>query len=240
MPYPFGLTTRVIGEVFSDEIKAVGGTVSDTFDDGERLFLRSILPGIEEVRPKDRMQGGVALRATEQEIRVHPYLFRQVCRNGAIVVQAIETRHIELQTLPPPDESEVVVEVREAVRECCSAEVFSKNMQAMRTASEQEADFALQLLPMLSRLPRKHAGRLIAEIMTRFRAEKDRSTLGLVNAVTSLARDTSDPQMRWELEELGGGMPARLEPSPNIDDEGLETLVGVTCSGSPEGTRRRA
>ena len=240
MAYPFGLTTQAIRDVFSEEINAVGGTVSDTFDDGDRLFTRSILPPVHEVRPKDRMQGGVALRATAQEIRVHPYLFRQVCRNGAIIAQAIQTRQIELENVSPPNVTEVVIELREAIRECCSPEVFSSNVDAMRTASEREADFALQLLPMLSRLPQSHASRLITEIMKRFGAEKDHSALGLVNAVTSLARETSDPEMRWELEELGGGIPALLRPSPRVDDEGLEMVVSVTCSGSLEEMRRRA
>jgi hypothetical protein len=240
MAYPFGLTTQAIRDVFSEEISAVGGTVSDTFDDGGRLFTRSVLPPVREVRYKDQMQGGVALRATEQEIRIHPYLFRQVCRNGAIIAQAIQTRQIELEALPPPDESEVIIELREAVRECCSPEVFSKNMEVMRTASEQEADFALQLLPMLSHLPQGQATRLITEIMKRFGAEKDHSALGLVNAVTSLARETSDPEIRWELEELGGGIPALLRPLPRVDDEGLEMVVSVTCSGSLEEMRRRA
>ena len=44
-----------------------------------------------EVRPQDRLQGGVALRVVEADILVHPYVFRQVCRNGAIVAQALET-----------------------------------------------------------------------------------------------------------------------------------------------------
>jgi hypothetical protein len=31
-----------------------------------------------------------------------------------------------------------------------------------------------------------------------------------MNAITSLARDTRDPERRWRLEELGGGMLALI------------------------------
>jgi len=154
MAFTFGLSTRDIRDLFTQEITRAGGTVSDTFDDEKHLFLRAILPDVREIRPRDQMQGGVALRATEQEIRVHPYLFRQVCRNGAIVVHAIETRQIELADLPTLNVPEVLVELREAVRDCCSPEAFSRGVEGMRTASEREADVALQLLPVLSRLPR--------------------------------------------------------------------------------------
>src|SRR6266852_1393915 len=89
------LTTGQIKAVFKEEISAAGGTISDTFDDDTRLFARSILPHVREVRNNDQVQGGVALRATEEKIWVHPYLFRQVCRNGAIMAQALQTPLVE-------------------------------------------------------------------------------------------------------------------------------------------------
>jgi hypothetical protein len=39
---------------------------------------------------------------------------------------------------------------------------------------------------------------------------------GLVNAVTSVARDQKDPQVRWRLEELGGGILAMRFPSDKL------------------------
>ena len=88
------ITTAMVKTVFAEEIAALDGKVSDTFDDGERLFVRSILPGVEEVRAKDCVEGGVALRMSGGEAWVHPYVVRQVCSNGAIMAQAIETRHV--------------------------------------------------------------------------------------------------------------------------------------------------
>jgi hypothetical protein len=54
---------------------------------------------------------------------------------------------------------------------------------------------------------------LIPEIMDRFHAEDDRSAFGMMNAVTSLARDTDDPELRWRLEELGGAIAAGRLPT---------------------------
>src|SRR4051794_37919290 len=76
-------TTVEIGTIFEAEIAEAGGTVIDRFEDGTRLLARSVLPGLREVGRDDLVQGGVAIRATDREIRVHPYLFRQVCQNGA-------------------------------------------------------------------------------------------------------------------------------------------------------------
>jgi hypothetical protein len=53
----------------------------------------------------------------------------------------------------------------------------------------------------------------------RFGQEGDPTMYGLVNAVTSVARDTSDPDLRWKLEEAGGLLiahgpwaPTRVQP----------------------------
>jgi hypothetical protein len=59
---------------------------------------------------------------------------------------------------------------------------------------------------------------MMAMILGRFTSGADRSRFGLMNAVTSVARDTHDPELRWRLEELGGGIPAALL-SP-ADDSG--------------------
>src|SRR5439155_18888193 len=88
-------TTAQIKSVFAEEIAAAGGVVSEVFDDGSRLFVRSVLPRLREERTGDKLQGGVALRASECDISVHPYVFRLVCKNGAIMAHAIQTRHIE-------------------------------------------------------------------------------------------------------------------------------------------------
>ena len=207
-------TTQEICSVAGEELSRAGGTILDRYDDSERLFLRSVLPMVREVRPDDAVKGGVALMATGEEIRVHPYTFRQVCRNGAIAAEAIQTRCVHRVEPGVPTEAveAVMEELREAIRDCSTPEAFSISTDRMRSASRQQANLMLHLSPMLSRLPREHAARFFAMIEGRFTRQRDTSMFGLVNAVTSVARDEPDPQVRWRLEELGGGVLALVCP----------------------------
>jgi hypothetical protein len=221
-------TTNEICEVFSEEISAAGGTVSDCFDDGRRLFLRSILPKSLEVRPGDRVQGGVALRTADEEILVHPYVFRQVCRNGAITCQSVESRSIPRVEFVAPPESVggVIAELRNAIRVCVQDEVLAENADQMRAAARTRADIALTLMPLLRRMPTEFATQILAEVFDRYQAGNDRSLFGIMNAVTATARDTRDPETRWRLEELGGGIAACVELAPKPDGAAAELFVG--------------
>jgi hypothetical protein len=210
---------QFLGSTTADEIAAAGGTVSDTFDDGRNLFLRSILPWVEEVRPKDKLQGGVALRATEQEVWVHPYVFRQVCRNGAIIAHAIETEHIE--QFDCLTETEATLAVQTGVRACCVEDAFTVAVGQIRVAAMSEADLVLNVLPMISRLP----AQVQDQILRQFVGDGDQSTFGFMNAITAVARDTRDPDLRWRMEELGGGVGATLCPKPLPDDARASLVV---------------
>jgi hypothetical protein len=212
MALPQWISTHDIFQVFGEEVGRLGGRVSDAFDDHERLFARSILPDEREVRRGDRLQGGVALLAAEHEIRVHPYVFRQVCANGAILAQAVQTRRIELPEWSGDVEA-VFAGVRETVRACGAGEVFAGGVGEIRSALDQEADFALTVLPMLDKLPAGVRASMMGMIAGRFFAQPDRSRFALMNAVTAVARDTGDPDMKWRLEEIGGGVPT-CKPVP--------------------------
>jgi hypothetical protein len=212
-------STAQLQELFGEEVGALGGTVSDKYNDGRRLYLRAILPGIQEVRPKDKVQGGVALRATGRQVRVHPYVYRQVCRNGAVMAQAFGTRVVDrLEETPfgAPVEyevGEVLAEIRSVVQACCAPEIFAANTELMRSAVDIDADMLLNTLPGLLQVAEGFGRDVANQILARYLGDgEDRTAFGLMNAVTSLARDTEDPELRWSLEELGGGVPALVRP----------------------------
>jgi len=46
-----------------------------------------------------------------------------------------------------------------------------------------------------------------------------------MNSVTSLARDTRDPDLRWNLEEFGGEIAANPNPTPKPDDAAAEMMM---------------
>jgi hypothetical protein len=221
-------TTREIGEMVTVEVVAAGGLVSDCYEDGRRVFLRSILPGVREVRAGDGLQGGVAVMAADEEVCVRPYVFRQVCTNGAIMAWALETRSIERAgpDATPYEVEEVARPLREDVRACLAPEVFARATRQIQLATHSEADLSLSVLPQLIRLSGHHAIDLLAEIASRFHSDRDSSVFGLMNAVTSVARDQRDPAVRWRLEEAGGQI-AAMAPAPSRDPARREAVSGV-------------
>jgi hypothetical protein len=219
-------TPQDIRSVVEEEITSTGGKVLDCLADSRRLFLRSVLPLASEVRLRDRVQGGVAVMVGDLDVCVHPYTHRQVCRNGAIMACTIETHRIERVESDAPFEAEehVLSEVREVVRQCSAPEVFSKVVDRLRSAVQAKADLAIHLIPLLSRLPHRHSASVLSQVVAGFTSEGDDSVFGLVNAVTRVARDEPDPEVRWDLEELGGGIPSLVRPAGRPDDAATDLL----------------
>ena len=223
--------TRDLYETFVDEITAIGGVVPDVYDDGERLFARGVLPVHTDVRPGDAVRGGVAVRATGSELLVHPYTFRQVCSNGAIAAHALETRRLERVPgsdviAPDYEESVVLTDFRLAVQACASTEAFERTTAEMRSAASIQADTTINLMSALVQAGGFAVQQFVPLIFQSFEAGQDRSVFGFMNAVTAVARTVRDPEARWRLEELGGGIPARLIPKPKATPSASVLIAG--------------
>jgi hypothetical protein len=212
------LTTTRILAVFTDEIVARGGRIAGTYHDGQRLFTRSVLPWVKEIRPGDRVQAGVALKASNEAASLNPYLFRSVCRNGAIITKMLAARSLEDLGRQAPDVS--LQSLREAIDACCSKEVFLETVRRGRAASEMGADRALLWLHFLTALLAGAHTHPMFSIMDRFSRGGDHSLFGLANAITSVARDTEDPELRWNLEESGGAVLVGALPWDPADEGG--------------------
>ena len=213
--------TSDIRTAFAEEIESVSGRVTHTYDDGEVLFVRAVLPATVEIRPGDRVRGGVAMHAGGPGIEVYPYTFRQICSNGAIAAQALEGKRLGRVegtevVAPSYDVAVVLSELRLAVGACASPTAFASTARHMRAATETEADVAVNLMPFLASLPPAMAQRWLSSILRRFSRDGDGSVFGMMNAVTAVARDVRDEKTRWCLEALGGSIPARLVPKPKV------------------------
>jgi len=206
------LPTSDIATLFADEMSGLGGRVSDSFDDGDRLICRAILPDVRDVRPADRVNAGMALMAMGAEIRVHPYVFRQVCTNGAIMAQTTQSRRIPMPEWAS-EVPDVAEEVRLAVRACGSTEAFEVGVSGMRRGADPAADYLVTVMPLLARIPERMRAEVLRPILARFAAEGN-SAFSLMNAVTSVARDSRDPDTRWRLEELGGAIATTIAVGP--------------------------
>ncbi len=206
------LNTHELLSIFTEEITELDGTVRESFDDGRRLYVRSILPKELDIRRGDRVQGGVAVRVENGEISVSPYVFRLVCTNGAIFAHTVQTQRLSIANLDPV----IGIEwpLREAIRACASPDSFEQNADEMRRSVDPAADLMLLMLPFFARHERNR--RFLVEIMDRFTKEQQRTRYDLMNAVTSVARDTKDPAAKWQLEELGGAI-ASETPRPAFE-----------------------
>jgi len=219
------LTMAVIEEIFTEEIENHGGKVSESVLYRDRLLLRSVLPYVEDVGLNDPHQGGVALKAAGCSISVHPYVHREFCKNGAVMARVIGTHHLEdVEFLSLFDATE---RLREAVVACCSKDVFKRSAKAIHSSIGDNLglDLALDLLPMLRDFQPDHAARFFDLIMDNFFGTPDHSRFGLMNAVTSVARDTSDPDDKWNLEALGGAIGAGILPFTPEDERGAELEI---------------
>lgn len=216
-------TTDAILGVFTDEVQQRGGQVAESFRDGERLIVRALLPHGGEARPRDRMQGGLALRTTEDELWLHPYLYRQVCNNGAIMASAVESLRVDCRGDFSLEEGTGIL--REVIAKCAAEDVFNRSMDDIRVAAMTDVDMMLNVMPILARLRGAGMGQLMHQILAQFMGGSDPTQFGFMNAVTSVAREERDPETRWQLEELGGGIGARILPRQPVNEPGV-ALVG--------------
>ncbi len=200
--------------LFEDVLASQGGQLKDSMQHADRCFLRGVLPDRFQVRAADFMRPGVAVMTAADAVCMHPFLYREVCDNGAILCET--TQSCTVQRIAP-DASPFCIEatraeLRSAVETCCSPEAFEVPVAQVRSAVRAAANLSLHLFPALLRQRTGLVGRHLDEIVRRFTAASDHSVYGLMNAVTSTARDEPDPEQRWRLEELGGAIPALLRP----------------------------
>jgi hypothetical protein len=203
--------TQEIHALFIDEVSAMGCVCPDVHDDGMGLYARAFFSAPVDVRPGDAVQGGVAVRAFGEFVDVHPFVFRQVCTNGAIIADALESRRVQRVDMAAPTVAitAALAEVRLGIRGCGHPSAFADAVDGMRRATRQPATSLMAMLLMFGS-DRRMTAALLSEAAERFEAGSDPTAFGLMNAITSLARDTRDAKRRWRLEELGGGMLALI------------------------------
>ena len=209
------LTTEDILNVFTDRIELLSGRVLEAVDNGSTLYARALLPQVDEVLPGDKMQGGLALRANDCEISLHPFLLREVCRNGAIIVRAIDSFQVDYSEWET--EFSVMQSLQDAISACSDPNVFEKNMDCVRASLDLRLDSLALLMSRFPRIP----SRVMREISRSMNTQESISHYAVMNLITALARDTPDQKERWRLEELGGAIGAVLSPEPFGDPRGL-------------------
>jgi hypothetical protein len=148
-----------------------------------------------DVRPRDTVWGGfVALRDSNRPVSVRARIFRLVCRNGSLV-------SVHEDGVEPADG------VEEHVERCFDHARFMSAVEALRMGAAQRLEDPASRLDEMEYL--LHRGL----IERRWREEGDRTVFGLINAITSVARDVPDMRERLDLEGMAGSL-ARVAPPP--------------------------
>jgi len=214
----YGPTTQQLADAFTEQVRALGGYRSDCYDDGERLFIRSVLPLTDDVGPGDTINGGIAIRADGLSIFVHPYTMRQVCTNGAIMATATQSVRIERVAhdgivIPSYDIDAILARFTDAVAACAEPDVFLQATGDMRASMHMSFNLGMHFLQMMDRLPIAAARELMRHVLAEMANDDEHTLFDYMNAITATARDTRDPEARWYLEEMGGSLIARAHAS---------------------------
>lgn len=215
-------TCQEILSQFEDVVAFRGGQFQKHHLSENRMFLRAYrLDGLsDEVAKNDQFDGGIALRVSGPQISVHLFTFRQVCKNGSIISESHDTKR--MLRLPenefrPESKFLCMSELREILLACASPEAFSKNMRMMRQMRNTKIDTALNIVSHFEEHLDYFTADVLQLVLNEFFQEEDMTLYGVMNAITAAARQTKDAQTRWDLEELGGGIGARLLPVLNPD-----------------------
>jgi hypothetical protein len=197
-----GMSAQEIGAIFEQEVAKAEGKLRECSDGKGWLIAKAVLPRISEILPNDRARAGVGINLMLDDVSVYPYTLRLACGNGALMTQAIFWRSLE--RIDTMNRDDITWKLRGLVRDCCKHEVFRNVTGRMRRAAAQDASAFLSRPAWPTGLWFHLPPEVIREIRTRFAEGSDRSRYSLMNAVTSVARDTQDVRLRWRLEKLGG------------------------------------
>tara|TARA_Y100001934_G_C12362797_1_gene781692 strand:- start:2471 stop:3208 length:738 start_codon:yes stop_codon:yes gene_type:complete len=215
--------------VFFDEISDQSGKMLENFRHNDRAFARALLANQTEVKAKDTLQAGVALKATPRSLEIHPFVFRQVCRNGIILGKSTQSHKLgqvgdscQLSVGGKAGEvissSEIEAWFRDAVQACCQTEAFNDATQKFHNSLHiplpNQAGVGNALLVSLNYKNSAYAKKWHKKIMREYLNHDDPTLFRLVNAVTAVARDLHDPHRKWKLECFAGELAVTLSFSP--------------------------
>ena len=116
----------------------------------------------------------------------------------------------------PWEAEEVIHSLRHAIEVSMDEQLLTDAVGRMQSAIDMRPDTIISMLSHFDDLPEQ----LMRLVLREFDRE-ERSAYGVFNAMTSVARETRDPERKWRLEDTAGGVLARLPVSPQAFDSGV-------------------
>lgn len=221
-------TLPTIKQLFEEQIQQrFGGQIVESIIVDDCLMARAKYQSSDEVRVGDQVNAGCAIRVVEEQVTVHSFTYRKVCSNGAIAPNVVnQGRTCRLTEDEQWKSNYCLEEIERHIDEMSHPIKFQQTVEQMRLMSHHDVTptmhVVLDLLGDNGFLTNMREHRqLIVSIARQLMTREEPSLFGLMNAVTAVARDTEDPHLRWDLEELGGGIGARLLPVDHPDSSGV-------------------
>jgi len=190
------------------------------------LYLKAVdMTLTAEIREQDIIYGGLIIRNSEvgaSAFKVEPFLLRKICDNGLIGELALKRIHLGKQTaeigeIDWSDETKELedkalwAKAKDIITATFDRDVFESWIDKLRESTEiviEQPVKAVNNVVKLAGLTEEHKSELLMHF-------SEHTKYGLVNAVTSLARDTESVDARIRLEEFGG----RLLSAPENEFE---------------------
>ena len=190
------------------------------------LYLKAVdMTLTAEIREQDIIYGGLIIRNSEvgaSAFKVEPFLLRKICDNGLIGELALKRIHLGKQTaeigeIDWSDETKELedkalwAKAKDIITATFDRDVFESWIDKLRESTEiviEQPVKAVNNVVKLAGLTEEHKSELLMHF-------SEHTKYGLVNAVTSLARDTESVDARIRLEEFGG----RLLSAPEREFE---------------------
>jgi hypothetical protein len=189
------------------------------------MYLKVVNHKMEgEVSVGDVVQSGIIVRNSEVGqgmVEVKPFVYRLVCKNGAVIDAAAKTRRHVGRTIDlTSDDYEIyrtetlnaankafLMQIEDTVSSVVNPATFDKILDSMREAKDRK--FTNKNIPAVVELAAKKYGVSESEtgnILTHLVAEGDTSLFGLANAFTRYSQDVDNYDYATTLEEIGGKM----------------------------------
>ncbi len=190
------------------------------------LYLKAIDRTLTaEVREGDVISGGLIIRNSEvgaSAFRVETFILRKICSNGLIGERSLKKIHLGKQTVEIgeigwSDETKELedkalwAKARDIIRLTFDHDIFSSWIKKMRESTEVVIEKPVKAVDNIVRLAGLGEDRK-DELLLHF---SEHTKYGLINAITSVARDTKSVDEQIRIEEFGG----KLLSAPDRDFE---------------------
>ncbi len=196
---------------------------------GTMLYLKAIDRTLTaEITRGDIIYGGLIIRNSEvgaSAFRVETFILRKICSNGLIGEHSLKKVHLGHQTLEigeidwsdetrELEDKALWAKARDIIRLTFDNNIFSSWVKKMRESTEitiEKPTKAVNNVARLASLSEEQRDDLLAYF-------SEHTKYGLVNAVTSLARETKNADEQIRLEGFGGKL-------LNAPDKEFEQMV---------------